>query len=142
MHKVLLIHPDFSLREKLVFVIKHSGFHVVSSGGGEQALSEIYRTHPDLIVIAESTGKLNGDELCILIRELCHTPILILGQGSEEVAGIHFLEMGADAYLPSPLDLREFFARIRSLLRRHAWEAGDRSHSTTESGVLHQEVTN
>jgi len=81
-------------------------------------LAEIGRSSPDLIVMRENSQRLNGDELCIRIRELSDVPIIILGQEQEEAAGIEFLEMGADAYLPSPLSLRELLARVRSLLRR------------------------
>jgi DNA-binding response OmpR family regulator len=66
----------------------------------------------------ENSRRLNGDELCIRIRELSDVPIIIIGQEEKEAAGVEFLEMGADAYLPSPLRLRELLARVRSLLRR------------------------
>jgi len=84
----------------------------------EQALAEIYRGCPDLVVMFEGCHRLNGDELCVRIRAICQTPIIVLGQDYEEAAGIEFLEMGADAYLASPLNLRELLAWIRSLLRR------------------------
>jgi len=75
------------------------------------------RSSPDLIVLRENSCRLNGDELCIRIRELSDVPIIVLGQEQEEAAGIEFLEMGADAYMTSPLSLRELLARVRSLLR-------------------------
>ena len=79
---------------------------------------ELDRRTPDLIVMRENSHRLNGDELCIRIRELSDVPIIVLGQEPEEVAGVEFLEMGADVYLTSPLSLRELLARVRSLLRR------------------------
>jgi DNA-binding response OmpR family regulator len=69
-------------------------------------------------MMRENSHRLNGDELCIRIRELSDVPIIVLGQGQEEAEGVEFLEMGADAYLPSLLSLRELLARVRSLLRR------------------------
>jgi DNA-binding response OmpR family regulator len=81
-------------------------------------LAEIDRSTPDLVLMRENSRRLNGDELCIRIRELSDVPIIVLGQEQEEVAGVEFLEMGADAYLTSPLSLRELLARVRSLLRR------------------------
>jgi len=118
MRKILLIHPDLVLRKELAFALQHAGFQVVGAAMDDQALAEINRNHPDLIVMAEERRRLKADELCIRIREVCQAPIIILGQDHEEAAGIEFLEMGADAYLTSPLNMRELLARVRSLLRR------------------------
>jgi len=118
MRRILLIHPNLVLRDELTFSLQHSGFQVVGASGGQQALTEVCSGHLDVIVVAESSHRLNGDELCVRLRQICQTPIIILGQGSKEISGIDFIEMGADAYLASPLNLRELLARIRSLLRR------------------------
>jgi DNA-binding response OmpR family regulator len=105
------------MTDNLTFVLEHSGFRIVNAQS-KQALAELDRNSPDLIVMRENSRRLNGDELCIRIRELSDVPIIILGQEQEEVAGVEFLEMGADAYLASPLNFRELLARVRSLLRR------------------------
>ena len=115
---ILLIHPDLVLRDELTFNLQHSGFQVVDAVGDQQALTEVHKRHPDVIIVSESSHRLNGDELCIRLRQICRAPIIILGQDREEISGIDLLEMGADAYLASPLNLRELLARIRSLLRR------------------------
>jgi len=82
-------------------------------------LAEIEGNCPDLILMAEHSRKLNGDELCIRIREVSDAPIIVLGEDENEAAGIDLLEMGADVYLTSPLDVRELFAYVRSRLRRY-----------------------
>jgi DNA-binding response OmpR family regulator len=118
MEKILLVCPDLTMTDNLAFVLQHSGFRIVNAAGSGQALAELDRSAPDLILMRENSRRLNGDELCIRIRELSDVPIIVLGQEQEEAAGVEFLEMGADAYLTSPLSLRELLARVRSLLRR------------------------
>ncbi len=118
MRRILLIHPNLVLRDELTFSLQHSGFQVVGASGGQQALIEVYSRYLDVIIVAESSHRLNGDELCVRLRQISQAPIIILGQGSKEISGIDFIEMGADAYLAAPLNLRELLARIRSLLRR------------------------
>ena len=118
MEKILLVCPDLAMTDNLNVVLQHSGFRIVNAAEGRQVLAEVSTSSPDLILIREDNHRLNGDELCIRIRELSHVPIIVLGQGQEEAAGVEFLEMGADAYLTSPLSLRELLARVRSLLRR------------------------
>ena len=114
----MLVCPDLAMTDNLAFVLQHSGFRIVNAVESKQALAEIGRSSPDIIVMRENSRRLNGDELCIRIRELSNVPIIVLGQEQEEAAGVEFLEMGADAYMTSPLSLRELLARVRSLLRR------------------------
>jgi len=118
MRRILVVHPNLLVRNALIFSLQHSGFRVVGASGGEEALTEVRTAHLDVIVVAESSHRLNGDELCVRLRQICQAPIIMLGQGSKEVSGIDFIEMGADAYLTSPLSLRELLGRIRSFLRR------------------------
>jgi len=119
MEAILLIHPDPVLRGELTMILRDSGFHVVSVSGGQEALAGISNVRPDLILLAEGSHRLNGDDLCGRIREICRSPIVIMGREREEAAGIDLLEMGADAYLTSPLNSRKLLARVRSLLRRY-----------------------
>jgi DNA-binding response OmpR family regulator len=118
MEKILLVHSDPVLATDFAFALQHSGFQVVRDLDDRQALFEIDRDNLALVVMSESAAKLNGDEPLLRMRELCHVPIVILGEEQEETAGIELLEMGADAYLTSPVNFRELLARVRSLLRR------------------------
>jgi len=119
MDRILLIHPDPKATDKLTFLLQHSGFQVPTAVDADQALAEISRTEPDVIVMAEAIANKgqNGDEPCIRIRQRCQTPIIILGQDEHESAGVHFLNSGADTYIPSPLNPRLLLAWARSLLR-------------------------
>jgi len=116
--RILLATDDLVMTEELTFFLRHSGFQVATAIESREVIAEMDRGSPDLIVIHENNHKLNGDDLCIRMRELSDVPIIVLGQEQEEAAGVEFLEMGADVYLPSPLNPRELLARIRSLLRR------------------------
>ena len=118
MESILLIHSGLIWREELTFTLENSGFQVVCASGGQQALAELGRRRLDVIIMSESSHRLNGDELCVRLRQICQAPIIILGQGSKEISGIDLIEMGADVYLASPINVRELLARVRSLLRR------------------------
>ena len=118
MKRILLVCPDMAMTGELTFFLQHSGFRVASVTEGGGALDELERHAPDLIVMRENSHRVNGDELCIRIRESSDVPIVVLGQGCKHHAEVEMLEMGADAYLTYPLNLRELLARIRALLRR------------------------
>ena len=118
MERILVVCPELTVTEELTFFLQHSGFHVVSASEDQQAIVEMGRNELDLVVMHQHSHRLNGDELCARIRQLSDVPIIVLGLEHDEAAGVEFLEMGADAYLPSPLNARELLARIRALLRR------------------------
>jgi len=116
--KILLVSPDVAVTNELTYFLQHFGFQVTSAIEGWQVMAALSRGFPDVIVMRESTHRRNGDELCLHIREMSSVPIIILGQGAQDAAGVEMLEMGADAYLTAPLNPRELLARIRALLRR------------------------
>jgi DNA-binding response OmpR family regulator len=75
----------------------------------------------DLIVLDVLLPRLDGFEICRLLRERKRTmPILLLtalGEVDHRVTG---LDSGADDYLTKPFAFRELAARIRALLRRES----------------------
>ena len=80
MERILLVCPDLAMTDNLTFALQHSGFQIVNAAGSTQALAEIGTSSPDLVVMRENFQRLNGDELCIRIRELSDVPIIVLGQ--------------------------------------------------------------
>jgi len=71
MRRILVIHPNLLVRNALIFSLQHSGFRVVGASGGEEALTEVNGGHLDVIVVAESSHRLNGDELGVRLRQIC-----------------------------------------------------------------------
>lgn len=118
MERILVVCRELAMSEELTFFLQHSGFQVARAADSGQVIAEMAWSAPDLILIRENNRRLNGDELCVRIRELSDVPIIVLGHGQNEADGVEMLEMGADAYLVTPLDARDLLARIRALLRR------------------------
>ena len=83
---------------------------------GLDGLKKLYEAHPDLVIVDKEVPMVNGEELCLRIRQASYLPIIILGSGIEGEA-VKMLNLCADAYVTKP-NLGELLARIRSLLRR------------------------
>ena len=62
--------------------------------------------------------RLDGFEVCRILRRDVNTPILMLTAKGEEVDRIVGLELGADDYVTKPFSMRELLARVRAMLRR------------------------
>jgi len=62
--------------------------------------------------------KLDGLEVCRILRREMTVPILMLTAKTEEIDKVIGLEVGADDYITKPFSMREFIARVRAMLRR------------------------
>ena len=119
MQRILLLDPDSERSQKLAFLLRHSGFFVDLGEGGMGGTALLRRTEPDMVLVAEHCPTLQDRQAARLVFRLFEdVPKIVLGEEREEVAGIPYLDMGADAYLPRPINTRVLLARIRSMLYR------------------------
>ncbi len=117
--QVLLVDDDVRLRELLARYLESQGFSVKGVGDAEQMRQALDRGHYDLIVLDLMLPGEDGLEICRRLRgQSDATPIVMLTAKGDEIDRIVGLEIGADDYLPKPVNPRELLARIRSVLRR------------------------
>ena len=101
--------------------LERAGFHVVSAGDGERALSITRAERPSLIVLDLMLPGLDGLDVTRSLRRdplLVDVPIIMLTARVEEADKLVGLELGADDYLTKPFSPRELVARVRAVLRR------------------------
>lgn len=116
--KILVIEDDNTLLEVLHYTLEKEGYTVAMAQDGEQALEIARQAKPDLIVLDIMLPKLNGLDVCRILRKEMTVPIIMLTAKSDEVDKIVGLEIGADDYITKPFSMRELLARIRAMLRR------------------------
>ncbi|MCD4801594.1 MAG: response regulator transcription factor [Anaerolineales bacterium] len=98
--------------------LEKSGFKVLTSGDGQQALVITRQEHPDLIVLDLMLPGMDGLDVCRAIRRESDVPIIMLTARAEETDQLIGLELGADDYITKPFSPRALVARVRALLRR------------------------
>lgn len=119
--RLLLVDDDPRLRELLVRYLDGQGFDVRGVGDGAQLRRELDRGHFDLLVLDLMLPGESGLELCRRLRGQGETtPVVMLTAKGDEIDRIVGLEIGADDYIPKPVNPRELLARIRAVLRRAA----------------------
>ena len=117
--RILLVDDDVRLRELLVRYLETQGFQVRGVGDGPQMRQALDRGHYDLIVLDLMLPGESGLDICRRLRgQGDTTPIVMLTAKGDDIDRIIGLEIGADDYLPKPVNPRELLARIRSVLRR------------------------
>jgi len=115
---VLVVEDDSVLLETLEYNLIRQGYTVHTAADGLVALDVARRVRPDLIVLDIMLPKLDGLEVCRILRREMAVPILMLTARADEVDRVVGLEMGADDYLTKPFSMRELLARVKALLRR------------------------
>jgi len=117
-NKVLLVEDDRTLLDVLKYNLTKEGHDVITACDGVEALNVARDKKPDLIVLDVMLPKLDGFEVCRILRREMTVPILMLTAKAGETDKVVGLELGADDYMTKPFSMREFLARIRAMLRR------------------------
>ncbi len=115
---VLVVEDEPALVETLQYSLSRQGYQVVIGNDGQAALELARKRKPDLIVLDVMLPKLDGFEVCRILRQEMNVPILMLTARTDEVDKIVGLEVGADDYLTKPFSMRELIARVKAQLRR------------------------
>ena len=71
-----------------------------------------------MVLLDVMLPKLNGFEVCQLIREFSNMPIIMLTAKGDDMDKILGLEYGADDYITKPFNILEVKARIKAIMRR------------------------
>jgi DNA-binding response OmpR family regulator len=114
----LIVEDDLVLRETLTYNLVKQGYEVNAAADGRQAVEMARETSPDLILLDIMLPKLDGFEVCRLLRQKLRAPIIMLTARTDEVDKVVGLEVGADDYLTKPFSMRELLARVKAQLRR------------------------
>jgi len=116
--KVLVVDDDRVLADVVAFTLRRDGFDVIQAYDGITGLQRWRDEQPDLIILDVNMPKMNGFQVCRLIRAEAETPIILLTVREEEDDIVNGLEIGADDYVIKPFSPRQLVARIKTILRR------------------------
>jgi DNA-binding response OmpR family regulator len=117
--RVLIVEDDPASMRGLKDNFALKGYTVEIATDGEGGLDKALNLKPDLIVLDVMLPKVNGYEICRLVRqEGLDTPIIMLTAKGRESDIILGLNLGADDYVTKPFSIHELLARANALLRR------------------------
>jgi len=126
---IALVEDEEHLAQGLLFNLQAEGYRTHHEADGDAALAWLLAappSGPDRVAVAVLDCMLPGTDGFEIVRTLReqqrYTPVLLLTARSRPEDILEGLEAGADDYLPKPFDLNILLARIKSLLRRTAWQ--------------------
>ena len=118
---ILLVEDDETVVRVVEATLREEGHAVRGASNGKDALQQVKKRAPDLIILDLKLPDMDGRDLCRRLRTDAKTrelPILMMTSLDSEADRVRGFEMGADDYLPKPVSYRELALRVRALLRR------------------------
>jgi type II secretory ATPase GspE/PulE/Tfp pilus assembly ATPase PilB-like protein/CheY-like chemotaxis protein len=118
---ILLVDDEDQLRRVMRDLLEREGYAVAEARDGVQALDEVDRHAPDVIVLDLNLPGLDGYTVLSQLRSRQHTreiPVIVLTAKGDEDNEVRVFELGADDFLTKPFRARALSARLEALLGR------------------------
>ena len=116
--KVLIIEDDARIANWVKVYFERAGFSAEITHDGASGLALARSLAPDLIILDLMLPRLDGVELCRILRRESDVPIIMLTAREAHAERIIGLDSGADDYIVKPFDPEEVIARAQAVLRR------------------------
>jgi type II secretory ATPase GspE/PulE/Tfp pilus assembly ATPase PilB-like protein/CheY-like chemotaxis protein len=119
--KVLLVDDEDQLRRVMRDLLEREGYKVSEAGDGVEALDQVDRHAPDIIVLDLNLPGLDGYGVLSHLRSRQATediPVVVLTARGDEDAEVRVFELGADDFLSKPFRARALSARLQAVLAR------------------------
>ncbi|EXU64169.1 alkaline phosphatase [Streptomyces sp. PRh5] len=117
--RVLVVDDDPGIRQLLISALGFAGFTVDAAGDLTEALAQVARRPPDVVVLDVMLPGADGFEILQLLRERGITvPVLFLTARDAVEDRVRGLRLGGDDYVTKPFSVVEVGARLQALLRR------------------------
>lgn len=124
---ILIVDDEPPIRRFLRTSLGAHGYRITEAATGREALAQLDRGGPDLVILDLGLPDLPGQELIRILRARgSPVPILVLSSRGDEAGKVEALDLGADDYVTKPFGMDELLARIRAALRHRLQQQGER----------------
>jgi DNA-binding response OmpR family regulator len=120
---ILIVDDEQKIRDLLRAYLERAGFSVLTTGSGADALEQVRRAAPALVVLDLGLPDVPGESVLREVRADGTTPVLVLTARASEEDRLAGLGLGADDYVTKPFSPQEVVLRVQAILRRAAHQA-------------------
>jgi DNA-binding response OmpR family regulator len=118
--KILIVDDEPNIVLSLEFLMKKAGFEVAVAGDGEEALAQVAKLNPDLVLLDVMMPKKSGYEVCEALRAdpaRAGMKIVMLTAKGRDTEVAKGMALGADAYVTKPFSTKDLVAQVAELLQ-------------------------
>ena len=119
--KVLLVDDEDQLRRVMKDLLEREGYTVAEARDGVQALDQVDKFGPDVVVLDLNLPGLDGYGVLSHLRSrpaTAHVPVIVLTAKGDEDNEVRVFELGADDFLSKPFRARALSARLDNVLNK------------------------
>ena len=116
--KILIIEDDFELSNELKILLDNNGYHGIILQDLQNALENIIKINPDLILLDIKLPYLNGQQLLKQIRKNSNVPVIMVTSKDSEIDEILAMSYGADDYITKPYNPTILLLHIEAIFKR------------------------
>jgi signal transduction histidine kinase/CheY-like chemotaxis protein len=116
--RILVVDDEANIRELLTQEFSEAGYQVSVAANGREALVEVRRNRPDLVVLDVMMPEMNGFDVAAVLKNDPQTldiPIVILSIVQDKDRGFR---LGVDRYLTKPIDTELLFREVGALIEQ------------------------
>ena len=116
---VLIVDDEPNIVRALQFLMTKAGYIVRVARDGEQALDEIAKAAPDLVLLDAMMPKRDGFDVCQTVRanpSWAGVRIIMLTAKGRDIEREKGMAMGADDYITKPFSTKEVVAQVEKIL--------------------------
>jgi DNA-binding response OmpR family regulator len=124
--KILVVDDEPAMVGALGALLGQAGHRIIAAYDGEEALRRFADDEPDLVLLDLAMPGMDGATVCMRIREVSDTPIIVVSGERDYGATVELLDSGADDYVRKPFRADELLARVHAVSRRASGSHGDR----------------
>ena len=135
---VLIVEDDTRIANWVKVYFERAGFLAEVAHDGETGLDMAREMAPDLVILDLTLPRLDGVELCRILRRESEVPIIMLTAREAHADRVIGLDSGADDYIVKPFAPEEVIARAQAVLRR---VKGKVQQVLTRGGITLSETT-
>ena len=136
---VLVVDDDPDLRMLVTTILETQGYSTLEATDGLDALAMLEGTSPDLVITDVDMPKMDGWTFVRTLRSrpaTALTPVIFLSVHDTSADRVMGYRLGADDYMPKPLQFDELKIRVRNVLRR-ARASGDGFRAQGKTAGIH-----
>jgi len=114
--RILIVEDEPNIVESLTFLLEHAGFDVTSVNDGAQALAQVARVAPALVILDVMLPNRSGFDILRDLRGLDAPPKVLMltakGQARDRQAAN---DIGVDRFMTKPFANAEIVRAVRDL---------------------------